>query len=427
MGSGNKMNFALMLIFLVVIITFAYSYNTTVTSAIADSVDNDRVILQEYNNDIIKKLTDAENTSQWETIIDEYDDIIVSINDSSNKLVVKNSESDRTALDIRERSAFEFCGEAYLITSSIYLLRDYTINKGTIIQLAFVELFIVIAVFCFLVLIIYAIMIRPYRAFYQAVEEYEQTGKFKKRNFKGYIGKVYNKFSLMTDNLEQQQNNQQRIIASISHDIKTPLTSIMGYSEQLRKDNLTEERRKRYIDKLYNKSLEIRGLVDEFDEYLSYDMIKSTRTEKISTTHMCTLITDECAEELERFHVDFEVNNYARNSEILIDVPKMRRVFGNIISNSLKHFKDAEKKIRVDVKAKNDIVQISISDNGCGVEEDKLELIFEPLYTSDKGRKVAGLGLAICHDIVESHGGIIYADQSDMGGLAIYIELKDVH
>ena len=66
---------------------------------------------------------------------------------------------------------------------------------------------------------------------------------------------------------------------------------------------------------------------------------------------------------------------------------------------------------------------INISDNGEGVSEDKLEIIFEPLYTSDEGRKVAGLGLANCREIVSAHGGNIYARASDFGGLEICIEL----
>ena len=76
----------------------------------------------------------------------------------------------------------------------------------------------------------------------------------------------------MTKNLERQQQNQRRIIASISHDIKTPLTSIMGYAERLSKDNVTQERKERYLDTVYTKSVEIQQLVNEFDEYLGYNL-----------------------------------------------------------------------------------------------------------------------------------------------------------
>ncbi|MCM1544076.1 MAG: HAMP domain-containing histidine kinase [Ruminococcus sp.] len=427
MGSGNKINFALILVFLVVIICVSYSYNSAMTNTLSDALDNDRESLQVCNDEIIEKISKTKEPSEWEAIIKKYDDRLITIKDTSNELIVKNMDGDSAALDIRVQSAFEFQGAAYLLTSSVYLLRDHSINETDILKIVFIELAFVFAALCLMVFICYSIMIRPYRAFYQSVEEYEQTGKFKKRKFFGYIGKVYDKFSQMTDNLEKQQDNQQRIIASISHDIKTPLTSIMGYSEQLRKENISDERRRRYIDKLYNKSLEIRGLVDEFDEYLSYDMMKSLRTEKVTTQQLCALFAEDCKDELENIDVGFSVNNYAPDACVMLDVPKMRRVFGNIIGNSIKHFRAGEKIIRIDVTEKKDIVKISVSDNGCGVEADKREIIFEPLYTSDKGRKVAGLGLAICHEIVESHSGKIYAEESDMGGLEICIELTKIN
>ena len=69
------------------------------------------------------------------------------------------------------------------------------------------------------------------------------------------------------------------------------------------------------------------------------------------------------------------------------------------------------------------MIVFRFSDNGEGVDEDKMNLIFEPLYTSDEGRKVAGLGLAICKEIVDVHYGKIYAEKSDLGGLAVCVEL----
>ena len=109
-----------------------------------------------------------------------------------------------------------------------------------------------------------------------------------------------------------------------------------------------------------------------------------------------------------------------------MDINKLKRVFSNILSNSVKHFRDGEKKIRIDIFSSGEMVAIRFSDNGKGVDEDKYELIFEPLYTSDEGRKVAGLGLSICREITEAHDGRIYAEKSEMGGLAVTVELPEV-
>ena len=197
----------------------------------------------------------------------------------------------------------------------------------------------------------------------------------------------------------------------------------MGYTERLKKDNIPPERRERYLDTVYNKSLEIRGLVDEFDEYLGYNMSDKVDSVRLSTKQLCEKITGEYADELENAGVRFEIINNAERAFLTVDGPKINRVFGNIISNSLKHFKSGTKRIRVTLSEKKNSVLIRIDDNGEGVEQEKLELIFEPLYTSDEGRKVAGLGLAICREIIESHGGTIHAEESVLGGLSVCIEL----
>ena len=106
-----------------------------------------------------------------------------------------------------------------------------------------------------------------------------------------------------------------------------------------------------------------------------------------------------------------------------IDMGKFKRVFGNIFGNSMKHFISEKKLIDFEISCDKKKIYINISDSGDGVEEEKLDMIFEPLYTSDEGRKVAGLGLAICREIVESHSGKIYARTSRYGGLEICIEL----
>ena len=150
------------------------------------------------------------------------------------------------------------------------------------------------------------------------------------------------------------------------------------------------------------------------------DKVDSVR---LSTKQLCEQIIAEYADELESEGVRFEVINNAERAYVTVDKPKLNRVIGNIVSNSLKHFKGEEKHIRVMLTEKKNSIYMKIDDNGEGVAEDKLELIFEPLYTSDEGRKVAGLGLAICREIIESHGGSIHAEKSELGGLAVCIEL----
>lgn len=426
MTKDRKANVVVILLFLGVIVAFAYSYNASVTTAVTNSAYNDEESLKKYNYEIIDKLSQTKSTDEWSAIVEQYRDIVIVIEDSANEVVTRSKDRNWTALDVKVRTAFEYKNKAYMIISSVYLLRDYAADSKVLVRFVFVEFLIGLSALCLLIFIIYTMMLKPYRKFYQLIEEYERGKTLSKHHFKGYIGHVYDRFVSLTHNLEHQQQNQQRIIASISHDIKTPLTSILGYAERIKNSNVSEQKKLQYLDIVYEKALEIQELVDEFDEYLGYNLTKQVHTEKVDTETIRSSLEYEYGAELEMSGVSFRVINNAEKASVMIDRTKMRRVFGNIIGNSMKHMLSEKKIIEVEISCNRDTVFINIGDSGEGVEEEKLELIFEPLYTSDEGRKVAGLGLAICRDIVESHGGNIYAKQSKLGGLEVCIELQKV-
>ena len=90
-----------------------------------------------------------------------------------------------------------------------------------------------------------------------------------------------------------------------------------------------------------------------------------------------------------------------------------------MIGNSIKHMENEDKKIEVCFKDTGKSIEVSISDNGSGVDNSEIDKIFEALYTSDKSRKVAGLGLSICKSAIEGHGGRIWAENNAYGGLTI--------
>ena len=101
----------------------------------------------------------------------------------------------------------------------------------------------------------------------------------------------------------------------------------------------------------------------------------------------------------------------------------MRRVFGNIIGNSLKHFSMRDPSIAVFCSKQENYIIFSIEDNGTGVSEEELQKMFDPFYTSDKSRSVAGLGLSLSKEIVEACNGSIWAENNETGGLCVKISL----
>lgn len=424
MFQSKKTNFLIIIVMLGVIAAFAYSYNLSVTRAVIDVAYNDRAALQSHNSEIIEKLTKQESTDTWSDIVEQYQDIVIVIENSDNTVVVRSEGRSWSAIDVKVQTPFEYKGEAFVIKSSVYLLRDYVSDTRALTSFFFAEFFIGISGLLLLVLIIYTILLRPFRNLYKAIEEYDKTGKLREIRIKGYAGEVYKRFVSMTGNLESQQSKQRRIMASISHDIKTPLTSIMGYAERLSKGGLSEEREQRYLDTVREKSEEIRSLIDEFDDYLSLNMLGEFKKETVTVKQLSESIEADYRDEIENSGAVFNVSiNGDEDACILLDIQKFRRVTGNIFSNSFKHFHSEHRFIELSVFSDKEKVYINIEDSGEGVQKDKLELIFEPLYTSDEGRRVAGLGLAICREIIEGHSGRIYAEESRFGGLRICIEL----
>lgn len=420
---NNKGNLITILVMVVVIAGFGYFYNAYVRATLSDAAVNAKGVLVEYNTEIIAELIKEPTVDTWDNILNEYDEIIVTVEDSNNNEIAQSNENKWTALDVKVQTPFEYKGKAYLIISSVYLLEDYVADVRARTKFIVIEMLFVASSLAVMIFITYTLVLRPFRKLYKAIEEYDKTGEFEKKKITGYAGKVYRRFVSMTENLEANQRNQRRIIASISHDIKTPLTSIMGYAERLQKDTISDERRKRYLYTVYEKSIEIKELVNEFDEYLSVDQKQQTEREILPVETIASAIRNDYEADLETAGIILSVNNYSDDALVEIDRLKFKRVFGNIFSNSAKHFTDNAKIIRVDIYADKSNVYFHINDSGEGVPEENLELIFEPLYTSDEGRKLAGLGLSICREIIDAHSGIIYAQHSDLGGLEVIIEL----
>ena len=425
MRYNRKLNFVFIIITVAVIATFAYNYNNYVKTVYADAATNNREILKQENNALIAKLLQQDSVDDWQVIAEEYEHLAIEIENSENLIVTEFTGLSFKEPAIRVRTPFEFHDDqVYMLKTSMFVFKDYAKGlSGAVANFFFIEFLFGIAFIILFVFFLYNFMLKNYKLLYELIEEYEKTGKLRKTKLKGYAGHIYKRFSSMTENLERQQKNQNNMIASISHDIKTPLTSIMGYSERLTKDNISEERRKRYLETVYGKSLEIQELVEEFDEYISFNLVQEKDTVVIDAEFMEKRIIEEFATDMELVGVDMEIVNHAGKATVCVNRKKMKRVFSNVFANCEKHFDCVDKIIKIDIYCDEQKLYIDISDNGKGVPEENFELIFEPLYTSDESRKVAGLGLAICREIIDSHGGTIYAKASDLGGLAICIEL----
>ncbi len=255
------------------------------------------------------------------------------------------------------------------------------------------------------------VITKPLKKLIENIKSYRSGKKLPTVQRNDEIGELYNSFASMTDQLDEEKSAQNRIIASISHDIKTPLTSVMGYTEFLKNPNLPEVRRVKYINTIYAKARDIQDTVLGFDDYLSHNIDLNLKREFMTVKELLSSAAEDINTDVvdRGVAVTFDCGDCG-DGQIYVDKARLRRVFMNAAGNSIRHSGKKELEISLTAKKEGDDAVIRITDNGVGVKPDQLEKIFEPLYTTDTSRSVAGLGLSICREIIGSHGGRIWAE-----------------
>ncbi|MBR3149168.1 MAG: HAMP domain-containing protein [Eubacterium sp.] len=252
------------------------------------------------------------------------------------------------------------------------------------------------------------------------------------------IGVTVKSFNHMTGRLKTLIENEQRIeqsrkemIAGVAHDLRTPLTSVKGYVEGLR-DGIanTPEKQELYLKTIYTSTLNMERLLDEL---LTVSRLELGNIELERKAVNINDFLSDCAEELKielaQQDFDFEYNNNCDSDFVVqLDTDRFQRVIRNIVSNSLKYAKkDVRGKIELSAQTYQKSVIISISDNGIGLEGENLTKIFESFYRADPARtrtsEGSGIGLSVARQIVELHGGKIWATGKEGQGLTILISL----
>lgn len=267
-------------------------------------------------------------------------------------------------------------------------------------------------------------------------------------NSEDEIGQLCEDFEEMRAHLKEllevrirYEQETRELISNISHDLKTPLTAIKGYTEGII-DGVadTPERMDKYIRTIYNKANDMSVLVDEL---ALYSKIDSNEIPYNFVPLKISAYFDDCVEELK---LDMEVreialcyeNLVAPDVRVLVDVEQLKRVITNIVSNSVKYtdrksISDEKKRMEpgricIRLTEREDLVIVEIQDNGSGIPAEDLPHIFERFYRADAARGTkhggSGLGLAIAQKIIEDHDGRIWAESTLGEGTTITIELR---
>ncbi len=230
----------------------------------------------------------------------------------------------------------------------------------------------------------------------------------------------------------QTEKDSKELISNISHDLKTPMTSIKGYIEGLM-DGVadTEEKRDRYIRTIYNKVNDMNSLIEELFLYAKLDSNAVTYNfVKMNLDAYFQDCVDEISLDLEAQDVKFGYFNYAdRSTQIVADPEQLKRVINNIIGNSVK-YQSPNRPLAIGLRIieEAEFVKIEIEDNGKGISKKEVPLIFDRLYRTDASRNSSkggsGLGLSIAKKIIEEHGGKIWAVSTEGVGTTMCFVLR---
>lgn len=241
-------------------------------------------------------------------------------------------------------------------------------------------------------------------------------------NLQAFIDSIHVLVDSTVEAMEEERRIEQtkdELITNVSHDIRTPLTSIIGYLglvEQGRYRSFDEA--KQYVHTAYKKSRQMKVLVDDLFEYTSFRQ----------TDTSLNVIRFDMVQLLDQLVIDFyleaeekgmQINVHSATEKIVMegDTDKLVRVFSNLISNALKYGSDGnEIAIKLEAYDKHR-VRIQIKNDGEPIPNEALEQLFERFYRAETSRSQesasTGLGLAIAQSIVELHHGKIYAETSD--------------
>lgn len=259
--------------------------------------------------------------------------------------------------------------------------------------------------------------------------------EYKSTNELGQTVKSFNAMRYRLKNSIEKQNKaeeaRKELVAGIAHDVRTPLTSAKGYAEGLL-DGIadTPEKQKRYVQTICTSINDTERILNDLLTVSRLEL-SGYRLNKVDVS--VSEFFDDGAlmleRDLEEKGFDFEFSRNCSESTIIsIDPDLFERVISNIISNSIRYSRENVKgKIKFTLNEYDKTVILEIKDNGIGIDKSSLPKIFDTMYRADPARtkisKGSGLGLSICKQIVELHGGIIWASSNEGDGLSIFISL----
>lgn len=229
----------------------------------------------------------------------------------------------------------------------------------------------------------------------------------------------------------QNEKKSKELVSNISHDLKTPITSIKGYVEGIM-DGVanTPEKMDKYIKTIYNKANDMDRLINELTTYSAIDSNKIPYHFNIlNVSDYFTDCVEEVGLDLESKNIRLVFTNLlSADTCVVADPEQLKKVINNIISNSVKYMGHENGEIDIRLLDEGESVKIEIEDDGKGIASKDIGSIFERFYRTDASRNSlqggSGIGLSIVKKIIEDHGGYVWATSKEGEGTCMHFVLR---
>lgn len=228
----------------------------------------------------------------------------------------------------------------------------------------------------------------------------------------------------------EAERTKNELITNIAHDLRTPLTSIIGYLELLsnsRQPGMEPKLQQKYIDIAYTKAKRLEKLIEDLFGFtkMTYGKV-SMKVGQVDIIKLLSQLLEEFYPSFADKNLTYELTSNVPVQMICADANLLARLFDNLINNAIKYGAEG-KRILVDVHGGEDLATISITNYGHVIPPEELPLIFNKFYRVEQSRSVStggtGLGLAIAKNVVDMHGGTIQVS-SDLDGTVFTVKLK---
>jgi len=260
----------------------------------------------------------------------------------------------------------------------------------------------------------------------------EQEITYNKNDEFGQFSRVFDSMRVkLKESLEKQrelENARKELVASISHDLRTPITSIKGYVEAINDGKIqNQEQLQKYLYIVKDKTEKLDRLIDDLFQFSQLELGKLKMNKVVwNSRDLMENVLGGYFFEFENLGIELNIEEPIPSVNLNIDEYFISRVFDNILQNAKKYVGEGGT-ITIKSSLQGDDFQITIKDNGEGIKSEDLPNIFNRFYRGEKSRSReyggAGLGLSICKQIIEDHGGRIWVESVYGEGSAFHFSL----